>query len=56
MEHCKNCIHYAPQAEGRHMCSNELSPAIGLNTDKDDYCMEYCEDVSTWNLADASAV
>ena len=54
MEHCKNCTHYVPQAEGRYVCSNELSSALGLDTDKNDYCMEYCEDVSTWNLADAS--
>lgn len=56
MESCKNCMHHAPQAENEFMCSNELSPSFGLNTNKDDYCMEYSEDVRKWNLADGSAV
>lgn len=49
---CKNCIHHASQAEGC-MCCNEFSPFLGLETENDDCCMEYCEDVSTWKSEDA---
>ena len=55
MECCRSCMHHAPQAENEHMCNNEQSQAFGLSTQNEDYCVEYSEDVSAWNLTDESA-
>lgn len=52
MECCRNCMHHAPQAENERMCSNEQSPAFGMRTESEDFCMEYGERVNTWNLSE----